>query len=191
MRTKSLRIAIYFLFILCVIINASYAGEDVLENRRISNPVLNSTKKVFESPISVFIQSGPQHYFDNVELSSDGSYMLASGGNVVKIWDMKSGRELRTFTGIKASFDSNGDNVVVDGKLLSISSGNVIKELRAGGNAKHYAVGKFLISKDFHYYLGASVDGHSGSGSSDLTLHDYATGKELQHFQSNSAASAK
>jgi WD40 repeat protein len=134
-----------------------------------ATPDSPAVKDASQSSIAIFMQAGPQPEINAVELSSDGRFLLATGNGNAKIWDVESGREFRTFYGFNAQFASDSSDVIVDGKLMSISSGEVIKKMGLGG----VETARF-ISKDLRYYLNPAID--------HATLYDYATGKEIWRF---------
>jgi WD40 repeat protein len=125
----------------------------------------------------IFVQLGHSDDISTVAFSPDGNYVL-SGSKNVKLWDIKSGREVRTFS-------TNNSRVAFspDGKYaLSASSDNTLKlwDIKSGKEIRTFSGHKFGVnsvtfSPDGNYAL-------SGGGDDALKLWDIKSGKEVRTF---------
>ncbi|MBF0320468.1 MAG: caspase family protein [Nitrospirae bacterium] len=127
----------------------------------------------------VFAQLGHSGYVNSVAISPDGKYALSgSMDNTLKLWEIATGKKIRTFTG--HSDRVNSVAISPDGKyalsgswdktlkLWDISTGKEIRTFTGHSNR----VDSVAISPDGKYAL-------SGSWDSTIRLWDIATGKEL------------
>ena len=108
-----------------------------------------------------FIQTGHNNGIRSVELSSDGKYALSSSESV-KLWDIKSGKLLKTFTGHlgvvnSAVFSPNSKYILSGGddgniKLWDVKTGKELKTLKSDGSAissvGFHPNGKYIFSSD-------------------------------------------
>jgi len=108
----------------------------------------------------IFIQTGHPNGAESVAFSPDGRYVLSgSGDNTLKLWDVSTGREIRTFVGHKRSVTSV--DVSSDGKyalsgsldytvrLWDVTTGKEIKAFQGNSSVKSIAFspdGRFVVS---------------------------------------------
>ena len=123
-----------------------------------------------------------------VVFSPDGQYALSgSWDNTLKLWEVATGTEIRTFRGhsdyvYSVAFSADGryalsgsrDNTL---KLWEVATGTEIRTLR-GHSSIVYSV---AFSPDGHYLL-------SGSGDNTLKLWEFATGAEIRSLTGHSFA---
>ncbi|MDR3020127.1 MAG: caspase family protein [Treponema sp.] len=132
-----------------------------------------------EADIEVFPQLGHSGRIHSVAISPDGKQLIIGsvGDRAIKLWDITTGREIKTFV---------GDNCAVlspDGKmLLSGSNDSTIKLWDiATGNEIRTFVGHTRIVNEVAF----SPDGKliiSGSWDQTMKLWDVATGIEIRTF---------
>jgi len=143
------------------------------------------TRPTNESSVpQLVIQLGHRDGIDAVAISNDGKYALSGGGmdSTLKLWDIQSGKEIRTFTGHKLSVDSvafsQDSRYALSGswfdnlKLWDIQSG---KEIRTFTGDQSLARARSVtFSHDSRYAL-------SGGGMI-LHLWEVQSGKEIRTF---------
>ena len=132
--------------------------------------------------VEVFPQLGHSSGVSSVLFSSDGKQILSSSVNeTIKLWDVETGREIRTFPQ-----HTNGTNILSlspDGRqFLSSSRDNTIKlwDITTGDEIKN-----FSGHLDYVYSLSFSPDGEqflSGSRDNTIKLWDIITGQEIKAF---------
>src|SRR5258706_8183715 len=76
----------------------------------------NGFAQVPSAPVEIVPQLGPGGTVYGVAISPDGRF-IASGSNTVKLWDSKSGREVRSFAGHSSNissvaFSPNGRQII-------------------------------------------------------------------------------
>jgi WD40 repeat protein len=140
--------------------------------------VISDPAMADEKP-EIFAQLGHAGFVNAVAFSPDGKYILSgSSDNTVKLWEVSSGRELRTFRGHEEQINTVG--FTTDGKYAtSIDSSGSVKlwEVSTGKNVKTYSVrfSAAALSNDGRYLV---------SGLFDKTiLCDVSSGKILKYFK--------
>jgi len=136
---------------------------------------------VMGQPVEIFPQMGHTSTVNSIALSPDGKQIVTgSDDRSIKLWDLTSGRLIKTFTGdflsafrvrfspdgrqIYSVLSVQGDNV----HIWDINSGQKIRSFRATGRADFSADGRYLITCD-----------------SFVRLYDIATGQEVRNFPSS------
>ncbi|MDP2430911.1 MAG: caspase family protein [Pseudomonadota bacterium] len=123
---------------------------------------------------------------ESVAFSLDGR-MMASGRNdkTLKLWDVATGKELRTFIGHSGSVFS----VVFSPDGKTVLSGSSDKTLRLWDVATGRELRTFLGHSEAVHSVAFSPDGKtvlSGSSDNTLRLWDVVTGRELRNFSGHS-----
>ncbi len=120
---------------------------------------------------------------NSVALSPDGRYALAGSYDTIKLWEVSSGREIRTlghtdtiYSVCSVAFSPDGRYAlagsVVSMKLWEVSSGREIRTFQ--GHAK--GVYSVAFSPDGRYAL-------SGSDDKTMKLWEVSSGREIRTFQ--------
>jgi WD40 repeat protein len=140
----------------------------------------------FAQEVEVYTQLGHTQGVNSVAFSPDGKQILSgSYDSTVKLWDMVSGREIRTFqehiSGVNSvAFSPDGRQVLsgstdTTSKLWDVASG---REIRT-----------FSGHTGFVHSVAFSPDGRqilSGSSDNTIKLWDAAGGREIRTFQGHS-----
>ncbi|MDD5285969.1 MAG: caspase family protein [Desulfuromonadaceae bacterium] len=148
-----------------------------------SKPI-KEAKPVGTVSSKIFAPTG-HHEITSVTFSPDGNYLI-SGGNMkdsLKLWDIATGREIRTFIGDRdaiysVAFSPDGRYLLSGGANHTINLWDVRtgKEMRAfKGRTKDDLINSVAFSPDGRYLL-------SGSSDKTLKLWDVATGGEIRTF---------
>ncbi|MDR1912638.1 MAG: caspase family protein [Helicobacteraceae bacterium] len=174
--------------------NASPAVKRIDPNKPAQNKVVwESQRYGVYSPSAIAITTSASQTFtghsslvNSVAFSADNRYVLSgSDDNTVRLWDIKTGKEIRRFTGHSSSVYSvafsadgkyalsgSGDKTV---RLWDIKTGKEIRRF-TGHSSSVYSV---AFSFDSRYAL-------SGSADKTVRLWDIKTGKEIRRFTGHS-----
>ena len=135
----------------------------------------------------VFVQTGHLADAGSVAFSSDGQWVLSGGSGTVKLWEVATGREVRTFTGISSyvrsvALSPSGEWALAgswDGavKLWDVATGREVRSFMGHG----YEVRSVAFSLDGRWAL-------SGSGDRTVKIWEVATGREVRSFMGHTAA---
>jgi len=172
-------------------------GKFVLAGGGYSYQSLNHNNlKIWEisSGRQMWVFPGQKGSIDNVAFSPDRRHVMSSAGFEVKVWDVDTSKEARSFkSGSPVAFSSDGKYVFsanertymkpgVDDytlRLRDLSTGQELKTF-PGHTARVSAV---AMSPDGRYAL-------SGGWDSSLRLWDISSGKEVWKFESPDSISA-
>ncbi|MEW6615674.1 MAG: caspase family protein [Thermodesulfobacteriota bacterium] len=135
-----------------------------------------------EGSAQVFVQLGHTGGIKSVTFSPDGRYALSgSTDHTLKLWEISTGREMRTFTGhtnnvASVAFSPDGRYALSGSedktlKLWDIATWRAIRTFK--GHSKE--VNSAVFSADGRYILSSSEDG-------TVKLWDASTGKEIRTF---------
>jgi len=128
----------------------------------------------------VFPQRGHASTVDSVAFSPDGKYAL-SGSDVVRLWNLESGKEIRSFIGhtdavLSVAFSPDG---------MFALSGSIDNTVRLWDVITGENIRTFIGHKKEVFSVAFSPDGRfvlSGSRDKSLRIWDVATGKKLRSF---------
>jgi len=165
----------------------NYQGRNLLGTSDISDG------KPSSGPVSKemqpLVQLGHSSYVNSVAFSPDGKYALSgSNDNTLKLWDISSGREIRTFKGHSSyvnsvAFSPDGKYALSGSmsmdknlKLWEISSG---REIRTFKGHSLYIL-SVAYSPDGKYALSGGVD-------NTLKLWEISSGCEIRTFKGHSS----
>lgn len=132
---------------------------------------------------TIFVQTGHTDEIASVSFSPDSKYAVTAGwDNYLKLWDVSSGREVRTFRGhtsyvLTARFVPGGKYIL---------SGSIDKTLRLWRLSTGREVRRFFGHHAEIISLAVSPDGRqalSGGADKAVILWDLTTGEKLQTFQ--------
>jgi WD40 repeat protein len=166
--------------------------EPVVENKIYKNtspiptPVVELKDSSKKSSVEVFVQLGHSDRVTSVAISPDGKYALSgSWDKTLKLWEISSGRKIRSFTGhsdniTSVAFSPDGKYALSGSwdktlKLWEISSGMELKSFT--GHSDN--VTSVTFSPDGKYAL-------SGSWDKTLKLWEISSGKEIRNFTGHS-----
>jgi len=148
--------------------------------QKTNKQLANVNEKIKE--VEIFPQLGHIGSVNSVAFSPDGKYVLTgSSDNTIKLWEVESGREIRTFLGHTKSVYSVAFSP--DGKyVLTGSSDNTIKlwEIESGREIRTFSGHTKSV-----YSVAFSPDGKqilSGSVDNTIKLWDVTNGLELRTF---------
>jgi WD40 repeat protein len=144
----------------------------------ISLPLLADT---VTEPVRTF--SGHSGYVYSVAFSPDGRYALSGSFNVIKLWDVASGTDIRTFStiwpGTSFSVAFSPDSRYALGHLQSL----YMWDVASGAKFRHFGSTKvalsFAFSPDGNYVL-------SGHNDSTMILWDVVSGEKIRTFSGHS-----
>jgi WD40 repeat protein len=169
-------------------VSAIKAGQ-ILRTQNTTNPeVINALQEALSSPTEQNRLIGHQSTVSSVALSSDGKTLVSgSFDKTIKIWDLATGKELRTLTGHQDAVLSIA--LSSDGKaLVSGSYDKTIKiwDLATGGKPRtltghHFPVSSVALTSDGKTLV-------SGSFDNTIKVWDLATGKELRTLNGHQEA---
>lgn len=150
-------------------------------------PSISSASAFASEKPEIFVQMGHTHNVTSVAFSPDGKYALSGSiDKTMKLWDVVTGREIRTFSGSTARVTSiaitqdgrytvSGDEDITNNiKLWDITSGKQIRTF----SGHEGGTGAIAFSPDGKHILS------TGGVVSDKTLKlwDVASGMEIRTF---------
>ena len=148
-------------------------------------PILSISPVFAADKTEIFVQLGHSQRINTVAFSSDGRYVLSGEGKMIKIWDVITGREIRTLVGHDATIrrvgiSPDGKSIVsIDGdigrntlKIWDINTGKEIKTIQLSQPNIVYS-----LSKDSKYVLTANPVKND-----EINLLDAVTGNRIKTF---------
>jgi WD40 repeat protein len=159
-------------------------GSDEISELLIGNGAIQNISPRVKPKLTV--QMGHTSSISSVSYSPDGKYALSgSRDETLKLWDINTGKEIRTFSGhswmvTSVSFSPDGKYALSGSgdKTLKLWDINTGKEIRTFSG--HSWVNSVCFSPDGKYAL-------SGSDDKTLKLWDINTGKEIRTFSGHSS----
>lgn len=136
-------------------------------------------------PLETVVQRGHNASIKAVKFTPDGNYLITgSRDKTAKLWELKTGRELRTFFGHSSTI--NDIAISPDGKFMLTSSADQtakLWEITTGSLIKSFeGHGELLTAVDFHpsgkQIITAGYD-------NEAILWDIQTGEEIKKFEVN------
>jgi len=141
-------------------------------------------RNVAAQSVEVFAQLGHSGMIQSVAFSPDGRHIISGSGggdDTIKLWDVATGREIRTFSGHKSYVSSVAFSP--DGK--QIISGSYDNTIKLWDTATGREIRTFSGHTDSVSSAAFSPDGKqiiSGSRDKTIKLWDAATGREIRTF---------
>ena len=137
----------------------------------------------------VFVQLGHSDRVTSIAFSPDGkTFVSGSADNTLKLWDVSTGKEIRTFRG--HSGDVTSVAFSPDGKIIISGSGGLFDNtLKLWDVSTGKEIRTFRGHSDDVTSIAFSPDGKtfvSGSADNTLKLWDVSTGKEIRTFRGHS-----
>jgi len=150
--------------------------------------VLGFVGLAYGEDFELFVQLGHSGRINSVNFSPDGNFVLSgSTDNTLKLWNVNTGREIRTFRGHSGSVNSVSfspdGNFVLSGstdktlKLWNVNTGREIRTFRGHSGS----VNSVSFSPDGEYAV-------SGSNDKSLILWDIDKGERIKVFCGHNAA---
>ena len=180
MKTKIfLRFTVFFLFAVlafsCVTAERSFDSALDREKRAFKTVEIATLEQNYEI---VYPQTGHnigrQHYKEDIIYSPDGKYILTIGNNSIKLWDVLSNREYRSFPAYRsANFSVEGKQLIFTDedtvRFFDIESGQEIRALKTNST-----IFNFTLSSDGKRFIYSKSD--------KIILCDIVTGAEIQSY---------
>jgi len=145
--------------------------------------IICSTSLFAQERVEISVQSGHTNWVESVAFSPDGKYALSgSSDNTLKLWDVTTGRELKTFEGHTSSVRSVAYSP--DGRYALSGSWDTTVRIWDIETTKTIKV--FRKHKGFVQSVAFSPDGKfalSGGDDGTMMLWDVTTGEELRVFK--------
>jgi len=174
------RIVLCFLIGLCSLSLGAQSGQSL-------SPGPATARPAAEGRPEIFVQKGHSGQVYAVAFSPDGRYALSGSGDAtMKLWEVSTGREIRTFSGHtgqiaavtispdgRYALSGSGDATV---KLWELSSGREIRTFQG----HPYGVRSVAFSPDGRLAL-------SGGGDEVVRLWDVSSGKEIRAFHGHTS----
>lgn len=112
----------------------------------------NAKKKTYQPNISdankttLAVQTGHIHPVTALVFNSDGTLLLSRGQHVVKLWDIRTGKEIRTFS---SKNETQSISISPDNELIASTGGDGVK-LWNIKNETSEPIAKFVSEKTIH-----------------------------------------
>lgn len=154
-----------------------------------SRPPSNPTNEATDAP-EISVQLGHTAAIDAVAFSPDGKYM-ASGGNdnIIILWDVPSGREIKTFKGHKAGIIALA--FLKDGKHIASADSDwnmMVWDIDTGKEALKYSIKYFPFKYNLDGFVRFSGDGTyalvADTSGAKIKIIETITGREIRSFLS-------
>lgn len=153
--------------------------------------VIPSISTATEAP-KLFVQLGHSKDIESVACSPDGKYAISGGWDGLKLWEVQTGREIKTLKGHtegvfsvafspdgKYALSGSGDHTL---KLWEMPTGRLIRTFTG------HSQGAILVafSPDGKYAVSASDGFYYGRSDGSVKLWEVSSGKEIKAFSGHS-----
>ena len=148
--------------------------------------VLHAMAQTADYPLETVIQTGQHGILRSLDFSPDGSYLVTGGTTEdVKVWEVSSGREIRSFQGLTKEIESvdyhPGGGLIA--AALAEDESVIIWDVRNGNEVAHFKLDNWVTSVQFspdgtHILIGGHED--------NAVLYNIETKQKTKVFEGHS-----